>query len=75
MDEIKKKQKLLVEISDSIHDKEDILSYIAVDLKNYLSDIRLTMDDYNSTAKITILTPLTIDNIYDENIASEDIYL
>lgn len=53
-------------MSESLHDKEDILSFIGIDLKNYLSVMRLVSDDYNTVLKVKVLTPVNIDNIYKE---------
>lgn len=73
-EDIRKKKALLIQRSDQLHDKEDILTFIAVDFKNYITSIKIVTEEYEAVKKVEVNTPLRIDSIYDYEASSYEDY-
>ena len=63
-EDIRKKKEQLMYACEGLHDKEDILNFIALDFKNYLTSIKLINEEYESVKKVEVNTPIKIDSIY-----------
>jgi len=53
-----------MEKCENLQDHDEILNFIATDMKQYLTNMKLVSGEYEGVGKVEVLTPIRIDHIY-----------
>lgn len=63
-----------MEKCQKLQDHDEILNFIATDMKQYLTNMKLISGEYEGVGKVEVLTPIRIDHIYQFESSSDEDY-